>query len=282
MYLLPNQSLPVTQKPQFNAQPLVSTIQNAHWKSKPIPIFLKQKPTILEIFSKIEDPRLDRKKRHLLSDIIFVAICAVIGGVDDWVGIESFGKDHFDWFKKFLPLPNGIPSHDTFGRVFSLISPDEFEACFMEWVSLLRFKIPGEIVAIDGKTLRRSHDEKNGQSALHMVSAWASKNALVLGQRKTDSKSNEITAIPELLQLIDISGCIITTDAMGCQKEIAQRIIEKRADYVLSLKANHGNLFQEVESFFLKEEANHFANPSICYCETKTVNHGRIEVRRYL
>lgn len=227
------------------------------------------------------DPRLDRRKRHLLIDIVVIAICAVVCGADDWVSIEAFGQTKYVWFKGFLSLPNGIPSHDTFGRVFSLLSPDEFEAGFMQWIRHIRFKIPGELIAVDGKTLRRSHDEKNGRSAIHMVSAWASENALVLGQRKTDSKSNEITAIPELLQLLDLSGCIVSIDAMGCQKNIADLIIEKQADYVLTLKGNQGNLFQEVQRFFLAVESNPLQNTSIHYRETVIKDHGRLEVRRY-
>ena len=238
MVLPPNQSLPVVPKQQFIVKPLVKAIEKAYEKFNTGSVILKQKPVILEIFSKMKDPRLDRKKRHLLSEIIVLAICAVVGGADDWVGIESFGKYRYDWFKEFLSLPNGIPSHDTFGRVFSLISPDEFESCFMQWICLLRVSMPGEIVAIDGKTLRRSHDQKHGKSAIHMVSAWALENNLVLGQLKTDSKSNEITAISKLIQLLDLSGCIVTIDAMGCQKEIASLIISKQAHYVLALKAN--------------------------------------------
>ncbi len=276
-----NQSLPVVPKQQFLVKPLVKSIEKAYEKFNSGSVILKPKPIILEIFSKMTDPRLDRKKRYLLSEIIVLAICAVVGGADDWVGIESFGNDRYDWFKEFLSLPNGIPSHDTFGRVFSLISPDEFESCFMQWICLLRLSIPGEVVAIDGKNLRRSHDEKNGKSAIHMVSAWALENNLVLGQLKTDSKSNEITAIPKLIQLLDLSGCIVTIDAMGCQKEIASLIISKQAHYVLTLKANHENLFNEVQNFFLEAEANHFEDATISYCQTETKNHGRSEIRRY-
>lgn len=281
MCIFPYQSLAATQESQFTVNPLARAMGDVCRELEPISLFSLPKSTILEVFSKITDSRLDRNKRHHLSDIIVIAICAVIGGIDDWVGIESFGNDHYDWFKKFLPLPNGIPSHDTFGRVFSLINPQEFEACFIEWVNLIRFKVPREVVAVDGKTLRRSHDEKQGQSALHIVSAWASENNLILGQRKTDAKSNEINALPELLQLLDLSGCIVTADAMNCQKAIAQLITEKEGDYVLALKANHGNLFKEVDQFFLNEEQNGFQNPSIRYYETKEKGHGRIEVRRY-
>ena len=281
MILPPNQSLPTAQKCQLPpVKPLVKAIKTA-CQIKHSSIVLKTKPIVLDIFSKIKDPRINRRKRHILSEIIVLAICAVVAGSDDWVGVEEFAIDRYNWFKSFLSLPNGIPSHDTFGRVFSLISPTEFEACFLEWISLLRFKIPGEIVAIDGKTLRRSHDKKNGKSAIHMVSAWASENALVLGQLKTDAKSNEITAIPQLIELLDLSGCIVTIDAMGCQKDIAGLIVDKQADYVLSLKENHGNLFDEVQQFFLKKLADNFEKSSLSYCQTSTKNHGRFEVRRY-
>lgn len=264
---------------QCEIKPLVKAIQHARKSS--VPLTVKPTPILLKSFSRLTDPRLDRRKRHLLIEIVVIAVCAVVCGADDWVSIEAFGRSKYDWLKEFLSLPNGIPSHDTFGRVFSLLSPDEFEAGFLQWVSYLRFKTPGEIVAVDGKKLRRSHDKKNGRSAIHMVSAWASDNALVLGQRKTDAKSNEITALPELLQLLDLSGCIVTIDAMGCQKNIAELIVDQQADYVLTLKANHGHLFQEVQGFFLDAETNHFQNAAIHYAEIQTKSHGRIEVRRY-
>ena len=264
---------------QWAVKPLARALNHAQESS--VPLVVKPVPMILKSFSTLTDPRLDRRKRHLLIDIVVIALCAVVCGANDWVSIESFGRAKYDWFQEFLSLPNGIPSHDTFGRVFSLLSPDEFEAGFLRWVSQLRFKTPGEIVAVDGKTLRRSQDKKNGRSAIHMVSAWASDNALILGQRKTDAKSNEITAIPALLQVLDLSGCIVTIDAMGCQKNIAELIINQQADYVLTLKANHGHLFQEVQNFFLDAETNHFQNAAIRYVETQTNSHGRLEVRRY-
>lgn len=265
-------------------KPLVKAINKGceeHHPSSPMIVSWSKKSILLEIFSKLQDPRIDRRKRHLLSEIIVIAICAAISGCNDWVGIAEFGKDRYDWFKQFLSLPNGIPSHDTFGRVFSLLSPTAFEACFIEWVNWVRTKIPGEVVGIDGKTLRRSHDLKNGQSAIHMVSAWASDNALILGQVKTNEKSNEITAIPQLIELLDLCGCIVTIDAMGCQKEIARLIIDKKADYVFTLKENHENLYHEVQNFFLQAEANNFEDASINYCQTETKNHGRLEIRRY-
>lgn len=178
-------------------------------------------------------------------------------------------------------MPNGIPSHDTFGRVFSLLSPDEFQACFPRWIHAVAIKTQGQVVPIDGKTLRRSHDRGRGQSAIDLVSAWASENRLVLGQLKTEAKSNDITALPELLQVLDISGCIITIDAMGCQKNIAEMIIKKEPDYVLALKANQENLVKEVTAAFAKAESQNFQDPAIDYYETITKGHGRLDLRRY-
>ena len=174
--------------------------------------------SIKEHFSSIHDPRILLKTHHLLVEIIVITLCAVIAGADDWVEIAEFGRQKEQWFKTFLALPGGIPSHDTFGRVFSLLDPEEFSKCFISWIRSA-FPISGpDIVAIDGKTARRSHDHPNGKSAIHMVSAWAARNHLILGQVKTEDKSNEITAIPELLKTIDIKGCTVTIDAMGCQK----------------------------------------------------------------
>ncbi len=237
--------------------------------------------SIVEHFAILEDPRLDRKKLHSLEEIMVLAICGVLGGADDWVGIEAFGKEKYDWFKNFLELPYGIPSHDTFGRVFSLLSPDEFQSCFLGWIYSLAQISDGEIIPIDGKVLRRSHDKSSNKSAIHMVSAWASANRVVLGQVKTDAKSNEITAIPKLLQVLDIKGCIVTIDAIGCQKNIAANIIEKEADYVLALKANQENLFKEVKALFDEAEAHDWKVGALDYYETQETGHGRTEIRRY-
>ena len=186
------------------------------------------------------------------------------------------------WFKTFLKLPNGIASHDTFGRVFSLISPEKFQKCFRNWVQSIVRVFDNEIIALDGKTLRRSHDKGVGKSAIHMVSAWASQNCLTLAQVKTDEKSNEITAIPELLKVLDIKGCIVTIDAMGCQKTIAKQIIDQEGDYGFSLKGNHGNLLESVERVFNKiASQSYYENLNVDYYETKDVNHGRVEYRRY-
>ena len=273
VFLPPTTSPSPISEPIFRVNPLTQSVNLALQQSR--------KATILECFSELTDPRLDRRKRHVLEDIVVLAICGILSGADDWVGIEAFGREKYHWFKQFLSLPNGIPSHDTFGRVFSLLSPDEFQAGFTRWIHAVAIKTQGQVVPIDGKTLRRSHDRSHGQSALHLVSAWASENRLVLGQLKTDAKSNEITAIPELLQVLDISGCIITIDAMGCQKNIAEIIIKKEADYVFALKANQENLFKEVIAAFAKAESHNFQDPAIDYSETITKDHGRLDIRRY-
>lgn len=231
--------------------------------------------SILEQFSQLKDPRVDRTKRHKLIDVIAIAICAVICGANGWTDVELFGRSKREWLKGFLELPNGIPSHDTFGRVFSMLDAEVFERCFMEWVSAVSESVEGDVVAIDGKTLRRSHDRGAGKSALHLVSAWSSANRLVLGQRKVDGHSNEITAIPELLRSLDVSGCVVTTDAMGCQKKVASEIVEGEADYVLALKGNQRELHADVRDTFLQwdESAGDFY-------EKMEKSHGRIEKRR--
>jgi predicted transposase YbfD/YdcC len=189
-------------------------------------------------FGGIEDPRVERTKRHRLLDIIIIAICGVICGAEGWAEIEEFGKGKEEWLETILKLPNGIPSHDTFGRVFARLDPVQFEACFLEWVESLTESIEG-VIAIDGKKLRRSHDKANGKKALHMVSAWAAENRLVLAQVAVDQKSNEITAIPQLLRQLSLSGCIITIDAMGTQKETTKQVVDDGGDFVLALKKNH-------------------------------------------
>ena len=205
------------------------------------------------IFAQVEDPRLDRTKLHRLRDILILAICGVICGAEGWVEIEEFGKAKQAWFTELLNLPNGIPSHDTFGRVFALIDPKQFEASFLEWMQGISVTVQG-VIAIDGKTLRRSHDHAVGKKALHMVSAWALENRLVLAQVATEEKSNEITAIPLLLQQLALAGCLVTIDAMGTQTKIAEQIIEQEGDYVLALKDNQGNLYEEVKATFALAE----------------------------
>lgn len=231
-------------------------------------------------FENLSDPRIEKKSDHKLIDIVILAICGTICGAEGWSSIEEFGKTKKKWFKKFLELPNGIPSHDTFGRVFSLISPLEFQKCFVSWVGEISHIVDKEVVGIDGKTSRRSHDRQKGKSPIHMVSAWASKAGLVLGQVKTSEKSNEITAIPELLKVLEVKGAIVTIDAMGCQKEIAQKIIDKKADYILALKGNQGKLHESVEEIFNEADKTYYKNISVDYYENKVKNHGRTEIRR--
>lgn len=211
---------------------------------------LRPKTAIYEFFSDIEDPRVERQKRHKLIDIITITICAVISGVEYWTEIESYGKNKYEWFKQFLELPHGIPSHDTISRVFQILNPEELQRCFLKWVQSVYQLTKGEIVPIDGKTLRHSYDTATNKKAIHMVSAWSSKNKLVLGQVKVDDKSNEITAIPSLLKKLKLKGCIVTIDAMGCQKKIVKEIIEKEADYLITLKDNQPNLYQRTEKLF--------------------------------
>src|SRR5215217_7625629 len=209
-------------------------------------------------FASLDDPRVERTKRHLLLDILTIAICAVICGADSWVEIEEFGTAKVAWLRTFLDLPNGIPSHDTFGRVFAALDPDQFQTCFLAWVQAAAAICEDQIVALDGKTLRRSHDRGKGKAAIHMVSAWASSNRLVLGQVKVDEKSNEITALPALLQVLALKGCIVTIDAMGCQTEIVKTIVAQEADYALSLKGNQGTLHREVQELFTHAQSTQF------------------------
>ena len=234
---------------------------------------------ILDYFEDLEDPRIDRCKRHSLLDIITIAICAVICGADTWVHVAMFGRSKEEWFRTFLELPNGIPSHDTFGDVFARLDPERFQKCFMEWSQGVAELLPGEVVAIDGKTVRRSHDRNAGKRALHLVSAWASANTLTLGQVQTEEKSNEITAIPRLLKTLALEGCIVTIDAMGCQKEIAQGILDRGADYVLTVKQNQGALYEDLKDLFEEAEATGFEGVPYDYATTLNKNHGRLERR---
>jgi predicted transposase YbfD/YdcC len=233
--------------------------------------------TIAEHFSELEDPRR-YNRRHLLHDIVVIAICAAICGADDWVAVEEFGRAKRSWFEKFLELPHGIPSHDTFGDVFGLLDPDQFRRCFIQWVQAVNEITGGQVIPIDGKKLRRSHDKTWRKNAIHMVSAWAAENHVVLGQIKVDDKSNEITVIPQLLDLLEISGCIVTIDAMGCQKKIARKIVEEKdADYVLALKGNQSGLFEDVKGLFERVQKTGFENCE--YYRTEEHGHGRLEVR---
>jgi predicted transposase YbfD/YdcC len=244
-----------------------------------------QEPTRIENLSYhlniIPDPRVDRCKAHTLHDVLMIAILAMLCGAETFVDFEDFGKAKEDWLRGFLQLPNGIPSHDTFGRVFCAMDNQCFAESFRNWTEGLRKKISGEIVAIDGKTLRRSHDKHKAKSAIHMVSAWGRENGLVLGQIKVAEKSNEITAIPELLRTLELADCIVTIDAMGTQKSIAREIREADADYVLALKGNHETALEEISSFLLDARAKNFADVPHDFLEKVEKDHGRIETRRY-
>lgn len=237
--------------------------------------------TLIEHFSILEDPRDPSKCRHKLIEIVVIAIAAVLCGADNLTSIEAFGKAKIAWFRRFLELENGIPSHDTFGRVFALLEPTAFQACFRAWIDAVRTLYEDEVIAVDGKALRRTHNRKAGLGPLHMVSAWATRNGLVLGQRATDAKSNEITAIPELLEVLMLKGCIVTIDAMGCQKKIAQQIIDQGGDYVLALKGNQGKLAEQVEEAFIDADAKDYNDMPMDFHETNERGHGRVETRRY-
>ena len=241
---------------------------------------LEPKLTIAQHFQDVEDPRVERTKAHQLIDIITIAICAVICGADGWTDIESYGHAKYSWLKKFLELPNGIPSHDTFRRVFARIDPEQFQSCFLNWIKSVEKVTNQEIVAIDGKTLRGSYDTKSGQSAIHMISAWANSSSLVLAQRKVNEKSNEITAIPELLKVLEIRGCIVTIDAMGCQKEIVSKIAEKEADYLIAIKKNQPTLYENIKNLFNQAVTNS-EEFELSHYQTEESGHGREEIRNY-
>ena len=235
---------------------------------------------LLRFFDGIQDPRMDRTKLHLLSDMLVITLCAVICGADNWVEIEIFGKAKLEWLRAFLVLPNGIPSHDTFGRVFSLLDPDQLERCFRRMTAALAESTGGKLIAVDGKTLRRSFDRASAKAAIHMVSAWSEMNHVVLGQVATDAKSNEITAIPRLLEMLDIAGSVVTIDAMGCQKAIAEKIVDQDGHYVLQVKGNQETLHNRLQETF--DELTCGSLPHVPYSFHEEVNkgHGRVETRR--
>ena len=239
--------------------------------------------SFLDHFQSLEDPRSKnhRNKLHKLEDMLVITILASICSADNWVDIVEFGKSKMPWLKTFLELPHGIPSHDTFSRIFSLLNPAQLQSCFLSWTESIYKKTNNEIIAIDGKTLRRSYDKEGTKGAIHMVSAWAVHNKMVLSQVKTDDHSNEITAIPKLIDALDLKGTTVTIDAMGCQQSIAEKIISNEADYVLSLKGNQGNLYESVRELFLHGLENNFKRVQHNYYEDITKDHGRLEVRKY-
>ena len=236
---------------------------------------------LIEHFSPLEDPRIDRNKRYELIDIIVLAVSAMASGADGWEAIEDFGKTKLAWLRQYVPLKNGIPSHDCIAYVLGRLSPVKFRECFMNWTQAVMAQTEGEVIAIDGKTAKGSRDRKNNRSPLHMVSAWACHNRLVLGQEATEEKSNEITAIPKLLKLLEIKGCIVTIDAMGCQRKIAAQIVDQQGDYVLGLKGNQENLHEAVEDYFTTAADQQFEGVEHAYAEELDKDHGRMEIRRY-
>lgn len=237
--------------------------------------------SLLTHFETLEDPRTVYLVEHPLLDIVALTICAIICGAETWEEIEAYGQSKGDWLKTFLGLPNGIPSHDTISRVFALLEPSQLQECFVSWVKSIAELSFGEVVSIDGKSARHSYDKGKGKGAIHMVSAWASENQLVLGQVKVADKSNEITAIPKLLNILDVQGCIVTIDAMGAQKEIAKQIIDQGADYVLSLKGNQGTLHEDVKQLFDWADKTEFKDIEHEAHQTIDKGHGRLEIRRY-
>ena len=250
--------------------------------------------SVQEHFKSVPDPRIHRTRKHSLNEILIIALCAMISGAEDFVHIELFGKAKLNWFRERLELPNGIPSHDTFARVFARLDPVSLEKAFMSWIQALRQHADlqseqsnqgtdsEEIVSLDGKTVRKSFDPANNKSAIHMVSAWATNVRLVLGQVKVDAKSNEITAIPDLLDLLDVTGCLVTIDAMGCQKAIAAKIRAKGADYILMLKDNQPGLKKSVELFLEHAEADKYQDLTTrTHTAQVEKDHGRIETRHY-
>jgi predicted transposase YbfD/YdcC len=247
--------------------------------SSPVSQTQKRGLSIPEYFGKLTDPRRAHRRLHPLQDIIVIALCAVIAGAQDWQEIETFGRKRRDWLRRFLELPNGIPSHDTFERVFDRIKPQAFQACFRQWVQAVTKTIGIKHIAIDGKTLRGSGSAKLGP--LHLVSAWASAEHLTLAQVAVDTNSNEITAIPVLLNLFDLNGALVTIDAMGCQKAIAQKIVDQGGHYALTVKDNQEHLLEDIQQAFAKAIDDDFRGLDHDVYESRQRGHGRIEYRRY-
>lgn len=240
----------------------------------------KSSTCIADHFTELTDPR-QREPTYPLLNIVTMALCAVICGCDDFVSIADWARIKQDWLAKFLDMSSGVPSHDRFNAIFAAIKPAEFEKCLLSWITSLQEITGGQLIAIDGKTLRGSYDKASSKSAIHMVSAWASANHISLGQVVVDAKSNEITAIPKLLELLEISGSLITIDAMGCQREIAEKIVDAGADYVLAVKGNQPTLLAGIESFFMEHLEDEFARVKASTYETNEKGHGREERRSY-
>jgi predicted transposase YbfD/YdcC len=242
---------------------------------------MSQSVRIRDHFASITDPRR-RKVVYPILDVLTIALCAVCAGADDFVAIAEFGHKKRAWLSQFLDLSRGVPSHDRFNAIFAAIDPAEFEKCLLSWVTALHEVSGGQVVAIDGKTLRRSYDRASAKSALHMVSAWATANHVTLGQVAVDEGSNEITAIPKLLEILEISGCLVTIDAIGCQTEVAEKIVEAKADYVLAVKGNQPTLHSGIEDFFIDHMSDQFARVEADRHEDMGRGHGREEGRSYV
>ena len=241
----------------------------------------KDSLNFLDYFKEIKDPRIERKKLYPINEILLITICGLICGAEGWKDLELFGKQKIDFLKSLLPFKNGVPTDDTFRRFFRALEPEQFKICFINWMKVLQKEHP-KLVSIDGKTSRRSHDGVRNQKALHMVSAWCAEQGIVLGQVKTEEKSNEITAIPELLELLSIDKSTVTIDAMGCQRKIAKQIIKKNADYVLAVKENQKALYDEISSFFARHKALKYEGRGYDFSQHEETDrgHGRIEVRK--
>lgn len=232
-----------------------------------------------EYFDELDDPRLDRQKRHSLKDILFISLCAVVCGAKSFVDMADFGRAKFEWFKEHLELENGIPSHDTFRRVYSLIDPEQFKKCFVSWTEAMSEAVD-DVISFDGKSIRHSFDSATGMSAIHVLNAWSSMNDFCIGQMKVDGKSNEITAMPKLIKMMEVKGSVITADALNCQKDIAGTIVAEGADYVLALKDNHHDLFENVKLYFETSLTDGFLE-KYQSSEENDCGHGRVETRRY-
>ena len=237
--------------------------------------------SFFDCFADLPDPRRAQGQRHKLIDILFIALCAVLCGADDFTEMEEVGHAKEAWLRQFLEVPHGIPSHDTFGRVFALLEPHAFAAAFRRWTSGVASLTAGEVVAVDGKTVRRAYDREASREAIALVSAWAGENRLTLGQVKVATSSNQITAIPELLQVLALKGCIVTTDALNCQKEMAARIRQQEADYVLALKGNHAGLHERGAQFLQSVREGRTAGFQVSHHRTLDKEHGRIEERHF-
>jgi predicted transposase YbfD/YdcC len=237
-------------------------------------------PSILQHFSELDEPRVEGRTLYPMEEILLLTLCAVLSGAETWVEIVVFGKHKLEWLRTFLAFEKGIPSHDTLGDFFAALNAQKFESCFMKWMQSICPSVVGKVIAVDGKTVRRSHNKSAGQRAIHLVSAFASEGEILLGQLKTEEKSNEITAIPELLEAIDIKGATITIDAMGCQTDIAEKIIHGGGDYILAVKNNQPTLYEAIESFFDISMESRFKNVPYTFHEQVEKDHGRIETRR--